>query len=126
MRTEQAYCSGCGHEVRLVFTDPAPHDGQANLRSDAQIVCLDYEEGCSPIKCVATGKAGIVMGVRLAKSHLNDKPFKLIHARCDGCERVSDLEILDDTYAMCTLCDSTNRWATLELEDGSEIAITGS
>ena len=125
MRTEQVYCAGCGHKVRLVFTDPAPCDGHANLRSDAQIVCLDYEEGCSPIRCMATGKAGIIMGVRLAKSHLNDERFRVTHARCDGCGHVSDLEILDETYAMCTLCDSTNRWATMKLDTGSETAVTG-
>lgn len=125
MRTERAYCSGCGHEVRLVFTDPAPHDGQANLRSNAQIVCLDYEEGCSTIRCLVTGKAGIVMGVRLAKSHLNNERFRVTHARCDGCGHVSDLEILDETYAMCTLCDSTNLWATKKLDDGSETTVTG-
>ncbi len=126
MRTEQVYCSGCGHDVRLVFTDHASHGGHANLRSDVEIVCVDYEEGCSPIKCLATGKAGIIMGVRLAKSHLNDDRFRVIHARCDCCGKVSDLEILDETYAMCTLCDSTNRWATLRVDDGSEPAVTGS
>ena len=111
MRTERAYCSGCNREVRLAFTDAAPRNGHANLRSDAQIVCLDYEEGCSPIRCLATGKTGIIMGVRLAKSHLNDERFRVTRARCDGCGQVSDLEILDETYAMCTLCDSTNLWA---------------
>jgi len=24
MKTEVAFCSGCGHQVRLVFTDPPP------------------------------------------------------------------------------------------------------
>jgi len=32
MKSELVFCSGCGHQVRLVFTDPPPHDGQANLR----------------------------------------------------------------------------------------------
>ena len=58
MKTEVAHCSGCGHKVRLVFTDPPPHDGQANLREDAEIVCLDYKEGCTAGKCPATGKPG--------------------------------------------------------------------
>jgi hypothetical protein len=125
MKTEIAFCSGCGHQVRLVFTDPPPHDGQANLRDGAEIVCLDYKEGCSAGKCPATGKPGIVMGVRLAKSHLNDDTFKTIHARCEGCGEVSDLEVLDETFALCTLCNTTNKWVTLSLPDGSRVALTG-
>ena len=84
MKTELAFCSGCGHKVRLNFPDPPPHDGHANLRDGAEIICLDYKEGCSAGKCPATGKPGIVMGVRLAKSHLNDEAFETVHARCEG------------------------------------------
>jgi len=123
MRTEIAHCSGCGHQVRLVYTDPPPHDGQANLREEAEIVCLDFAEGCTAENCPATGKPGIVMGVRLAKSHLNDAAFKTIHARCEACGQVSDLEVLDATFALCTLCNTTNRWVMLDLGD-SKIALT--
>ena len=124
MRQEVAYCSGCGQHVRLNFTDPPPRDGQANLREGAEIICLDYREGCTAGKCPNTGKPGIVMGVRLAKSHLNDAAFKTIHARCEGCGQVSDLDVLDDTFAFCTLCNTTNRWVLLDLGD-STIALTG-
>jgi hypothetical protein len=124
MKQEVAFCSGCGHQVRLAFTDPPPHSGHANLREDAEIVCLDYKEGCTAGKCPTTGKPGIVMGVRLAKSHLNDAAFKIIHARCDGCGEVADLEVLDDTFALCPLCNTTNRWVMLDLGD-SKIALTG-
>ena len=41
MKQEVAFCSGCGHQVRLAFTDPPPHSGHANLREEAEIVCLD-------------------------------------------------------------------------------------
>ena len=125
MKTEIAYCSGCGHQVRLVFTDPPPRDGHANLREDAQIVCLDYQETCTGGKCPTTGKPGIVMGVRLARSHLADETFRTIHARCDGCGEVADLEILDDTFAICPVCNTTNRWVTLRLDGGDAIAVTG-
>jgi RNase P subunit RPR2 len=125
MKTENAFCSGCGHQVRLAFTDPPPHDGQAPLRDGAEIICLDYKEGCSAGKCPATGKPGIVMGVRLAKSHMNDEVFDTIHARCEGCGEVSDLEVLDDTFALCTMCNTTNRYVMLKLADESEIALTG-
>ena len=124
MKSETAYCSGCGHQVRLVFTDAPPHDGHANLREDAEIVCLDYKEGCTAGKCPNTGKPGIVMGVRLAKSHLNDDAFDTIHARCDGCGQIVDLEVLDETFALCPLCNTTNRWVMLDVGD-SKIHLTG-
>ncbi len=124
MKTVTAYCSACGHEVRLVLTDPPPHDGQANLQEEAEIICLDYHAECAAGKCPATGKAGIVMGVRLAKSHLNDGAFKTIRARCEACGQISDLEVLSDTLALCPLCNSTVRWTLLDLGD-SVIAVTG-
>ena len=125
MKSEVAFCSGCGHQVRLVFTDPPPRDGHANLRDGAEIICLDYKEGCSAGKCPATGKPGIVMGVRLAKSHMNDEAFETIHARCEGCGEVSDLEVLDDTFALCPGCNTTNKYVMLKLPDESQIALTG-
>ena len=122
--TTLAYCSGCGHQVRLVFREPPPRDGHANLRDEAEIVCLDYSEQCPGGTCPATGKPGIVMGVRLARSHLNDDAFEALHARCDACGRVADLEILDDTFAHCPLCESTVRYVTLDVGDGEVIALT--
>lgn len=124
MKTELAYCSGCGHKVRLVFTDPPPHDGQANLPDGAEIVCLDYQEACSGGKCPNTGKAGIIMGVRLARSHMNDAAFSTVHARCEGCGRISDLDVIDEEFAMCTLCNTTNRWVRMKLADESEVVLT--
>lgn len=125
MMTEIAYCSGCGHKVRLVFTDPPPHDGHANLKDGAEIVCLDYEEDCSGGKCPMTGRAGIVMGVRLAKSHLADDRFRTVHARCDACGQVSDLEVIDEEYVLCTMCESTMTWVRMTLSDETEVVLTG-
>lgn len=125
MKIQTAHCSGCGHEVRLAFTDPPPRAGHANLRDEAEIVCLDYTEGCPGDACPNTGRPGIVMGVRLAKSHLNDEAFRTVHARCEGCGQISDLEVLDDTFALCTLCETTNRYVTLDMNDGDIIALAG-
>ncbi len=125
MMSEVAYCSGCGHKVRLVFTDPPPRDGHANLKDGAEIVCLDYEEGCSGGKCPMTGRAGIVMGVRLAKSHLADDRFRTVHARCDACGQVSDLEVIDEEYVLCTMCESTMTWVRMTLTDETEVVLTG-
>ncbi|MDH5591009.1 MAG: hypothetical protein OEZ65_14010 [Gemmatimonadota bacterium] len=124
MNTDIAYCSGCGHQVRLAFTDPPPHDGQANLKDGAEVVCLDFKEACSGGKCPATGRPGVVMGVRLAKSHLNDEAFKTVHARCEGCAQIQDLEVLTEELAICPGCNTTNRWVTLKLADDTEITLT--
>jgi hypothetical protein len=125
MKTEVAYCSGCGHKVRLVFTDPPPHGGHANLPDGAEIVCLDYQEGCAGGKCPMTDRAGVVMGVRLARSHLADERFETVHARCDACGMTSDLEVIDDSYALCTLCETTNTWVRMKLADDTEVVLTG-
>lgn len=125
MKTETAFCSGCGHKVRLVFTDPPPHAGHANLREDAEIVCLDYQEECSSGRCTMTGKPGVVMGVRLARSHMNDDAFTHVYAQCQGCGEVSDLEVIDDRYALCTRCNTTNTWMTFKVGDDSDITLTG-
>ncbi|MDX1646234.1 MAG: hypothetical protein R3304_03730 [Longimicrobiales bacterium] len=124
MKTEIAYCGGCGHKVRLVFTDPPPHDGHANLKDGAEIVCLDYQEGCTGGTCPMTGTPGIVMGVRLAKSHLADDSFETVHARCGACGQLSDLEVLDENYALCTICETTNSWVRMRLPDESEVILT--
>jgi len=125
MKTELAYCSGCGHKVRLVFTEPPPHDGHANLPDGAELVCLDYHEECSGGKCPMTGRPGVVMGVRLAKSHFADEAFATVHARCEACGRMSDLEVIDERYALCTLCDTTNTWVRMKLPDDTEVVLTG-
>jgi len=125
MKNEVAYCSGCGHKVRLVFTEPPPHGGHANLRDGAEIVCLDYQEACSGGACPMTGRSGIIVGVRLAKSHLADGAFETVHARCDGCGSVSDLQVIDERYALCTICDTTNTWVRMKLPDETEVVLTG-
>ena len=56
---------------------------------------------------------------------MSDESFETVHARCEGCGQVSDLEVLDDTFALCTLCDTTNRYVKLRLGDDSEITLTG-
>ncbi len=64
------------------------------------------------------------MGVRLARSHLADEAFRTVHARCSACGQVSDLEVLDDEFAVCTLCETTNGWVRMTLPDESEVILT--
>jgi len=120
---DSAFCPGCNRSIRLVSAEEH-RDGPANLPDGLQAVCLDFGAGCTEGRCPVTGAAGIVMGVRLARSHLADDAFEAIQARCQACGNVADLEVLDDDYAFCPICESTSRWAMLELDDDSKVALT--
>lgn len=122
--TTQAYCPGCHHKVRLTLSRAPAHRGHANLPDGAQVVCLDFGEGCTEGRCALTGSPGIVMGVRLARSHMADDTFESLTARCDACGNVSELEILDDQYAFCSICESTTRWMLLDVDRDSRVAVT--
>jgi Zn finger protein HypA/HybF involved in hydrogenase expression len=121
--TTTAYCPGCAHKVRLTVTPGHVH-AQANLPDGAQVVCLDFGEGCSEGTCPLTGRPGLVMGVRLARSHIEHE-WKTVHGCCDACGQVAELEVIDATYAVCPACDSTNRYMVLSTSEGRVIAITG-
>lgn len=120
---EQAYCPGCNRTIHLVTTGEH-RDGQATLPDGADLVCLDFGQGCTEGRCPVTGAMGIVMGVRLARSHLDDDAFETVRAKCQACGGFAELEVLDGDYAFCPLCETTSRWAMLELGDGARIAVT--
>jgi len=124
MDEKRVYCPGCNHKVRLVVTE-GHADGQANLPEGAQVVCLDFGEGCSEGACPVTGRPGIIMGVRLAKSHLNDQALREVHGECASCGFLTTLEMVDDEHAVCNLCGSTNSYVIVDLEDGYAVAVTG-
>ena len=124
MEEQRVYCPGCNHKVKLVITDGHP-EGQANLPEGAQVVCLDFKEGCSEGRCPVTGKPGVVMGVRLAKAHLNDEGFRTVHGECAACGFLAELEVLDEEHAMCPLCNTVVSYVMVALEDGHSVAVTG-
>lgn len=119
-----AYCPGCDREVHLTLSRAPVHRGHANLPDGAEVVCLDFGEGCSGGRCPLTGSPGIVMAVRLAKSHMADGSFRTLVARCDACGNVAELEILDSTYAFCPICESTTQWILLDVDPDSQVAVT--
>lgn len=123
MDTQTVYCPGCNHKVRLTVT-PEHRDGHANLAEGAEVVCLDFGGGCADGRCPMTGSPGIVMGVRLARSHLRDEAFDTLHTRCQACGNVVDMEVLDDRYAFCPVCESTQQWVMLELDPDTQITFT--
>lgn len=121
----KALCPTCRHPVRLTVTTTPPRHGHANLPDGAELVCLDFGEGCTSSTCPLSGTAGIVMGVRLARSGMRpEEEWDTVHGRCQGCGRMADLEILDRSYGYCPICGTTNRLVLLEMDDESTIAIT--
>jgi hypothetical protein len=120
---DRAYCPGCNRSIRLVTT-PEHRDGHASLPDGADVVCLDFGAGCTEGRCPVTGAMGIVMGVRLAKSHLRDEAFQTVRATCQACDNVAELEILDDSHVFCPICEATSRWALLAMDDDGGIALT--
>jgi hypothetical protein len=124
MDTRHVYCPGCNHKVRLVMTE-GHLEGHANLPPGAEVVCLDFGEGCSDGVCPLTSRPGVVMGVRLARSHLRDEAFRTIHGECASCGQVAALEMVDDEHAVCPLCNSTNTYLVVDLDGDWAVAVTG-
>ncbi len=122
MDTQMAWCPGCNHPVRLSLTAEHPGESHANLPEGGELVCLDFQAGCSEGTCPLTGRAGIVMGVRLARSHLPHEA-QTVHTTCTACSQLSELEVLDANYAVCALCDSTLRIVMLTLNDETRIIV---
>ena len=123
METKTVYCPGCNHEIHLTVTEEH-RDGHASLPEGAALVCLDFGMGCTDGRCPMTGSPGIVMGVRLARSHLRDEAFKTFKARCDACGNVTEMEVLDETYAFCPICESTTQWVMLDIDPETRITLT--
>jgi DNA-directed RNA polymerase subunit RPC12/RpoP len=117
------YCPGCNHKVRLTVT-PEHRTSHATLPDGGEVVCLDFGEGCTEGSCPLTGRPGIVMGVRLARSTLPHET-RTLHATCSGCGDFTEMEVLDDRYAVCEACGTTNTYVVVPVDDESAITLTG-
>lgn len=124
MDASTVYCPGCNHRVRMTVTTEH-RTGHANLPDGGEVVCLDFGEGCSEGACPLTGRLGVVMGVRLAKSHLPHLA-RVITAHCEACDQVAEMEVLNSTHAVCSLCESTNTYVILPVGTEHSIAVTRS
>ncbi|MDT8368553.1 MAG: hypothetical protein RQ745_05060 [Longimicrobiales bacterium] len=122
MEISTVYCPGCNHKVRLTIT-PDHRTGHANLPDGGEVVCLDFGEGCSEGACPLTGRPGLVMGVRLVRSHLPHEG-RLLVARCDACGEVAEMEVLDATHAVCSLCENTNEYVIVPVDETHAITVT--
>ena len=122
MHIHSAYCSARDQTVRVATTEDPTHEGQANLH-DLEVICLDYGEGCTGDFCPAFGLPRVLMGVRLAKSEEGNESLPNIVAKCQGCDELTTLKVVDATIAVCTSCGTTNRWYRIETEDGDYVAV---
>jgi DNA-directed RNA polymerase subunit RPC12/RpoP len=127
MEKRTTYCSHCKKDVSLVMTlQPIQHGGHANVPDGHELVCLDFGRACEGGRCPLSGLPTVVMGVRLARSELTgSEPWETVHGVCESCGFPSELAMVGEASARCTLCGSVNRVVLLKLDDGTRVAATG-
>lgn len=127
MDIERKVCPACNGTVRITSTPIPVHGGQASLPDAGQLVCLDFGEQCQGHPdCAVTGLPRMVMAVRLARAGLRpEEEWQTVTARCNGCGQVTDMEILDDEYAYCPLCETTNRRIVIRLDEDTFVTMAG-
>jgi hypothetical protein len=70
MKAKLAYCDRCNREVRVVWSEPPLHGGQATL-PDPELVCLDCGTACAGAACSLTNLSHVVMENRA--EHVKDQ-----------------------------------------------------
>jgi DNA-directed RNA polymerase subunit RPC12/RpoP len=126
MLTQNAYCSACDQDVRVVITDTPLFSDQAPVEG-GQLVCLDFGARCTGSMCPMFGLPSMLMAVRLARSGLRPDAFRTVKAPCQDCGLTSELQILSDNEAHCPACGSRSRLVRLTIgeEDYIALATTG-
>ena len=114
MNTHRAYCSACDREVNIVITDEPLEQGQAPI-SGAEVVCLDIGERCTGALCPIGATPPVVMAARLVRNGMQTTMQPIVSALCPGCERTTELVLVDSLNAICSECGTTSRRATLDL-----------
>lgn len=126
MESRKVFCPKCNENVTVTVTPRPLHgSGHATLPDGGEMVCLDFGPRCSGQYCAISALPRVVMGVRLARSGLRPRQLEHVQALCDGCERVVQLEVLDETHARCPACDTVNVWTMVRLDGEEWVAVTG-
>ncbi|MDX1673901.1 MAG: hypothetical protein R3314_03770 [Longimicrobiales bacterium] len=125
METRKMFCAQCQSHVTVTVTPQPLHGGHATLSDGGKLVCLDFGAQCVDRRCAISALPREVMGVRLARSGLRPERLEHVQALCEGCERVTELSIIDPTHAVCPDCDTVNVWAVIRLDGEEWVAVTG-
>lgn len=125
METRKMFCPQCRHEVTVTLTPEPLHHGHATVPDAGKMVCLDFGAECRDARCALSALPRVVMGVRLARSGLRPERLEHVRALCEGCERVVQLAVIDESHAVCPDCDTVNRWAAVRLDGEEWLAVTG-
>jgi len=125
MSTSTVFCDVCDRDVHLTCTAEPLHQGEANLPDAPELVCLTFGSRCAGNRCPISGLPTVVMGVRLARSQVPaEEPQRTIHMHCGGCEQLTEMNILDNVYAFCPACGTTNRWFQLNMGEEEYVVAT--
>lgn len=108
MKVQKIYCAGCDRDVRIVLTAEPVHEGQANL-ADAEPVCLEIGDSCTGSLCPIFALPPEDMKARLARSGFDTGGLRHLRAHCDGCDRATDMVVLNRELCHCTECHTANR-----------------
>ena len=123
MKTIDAYCSACDHNVRLVLTDEPVQDDPSPIH-DREVVCLEIGEHCSGALCPVGAVPPIVMAARLVRNGLQTEMQPIVKAHCPACDNSTDFVVVGPEYCICSECGTTSKRDTVDLRKPN-VAVQG-
>lgn len=108
MKTIDAYCSACDHEVRLVLTDEPIQDDPSPIH-DREVVCLEIGEQCNGSLCPLGAVPPVVMAARLVRNGLQTSVQPIAKGTCPACDNATDMVIVSRDYCICSQCGTTSK-----------------
>jgi hypothetical protein len=108
------YCSGCDRDVRVVLTDRADGDAQANVH-DAEIICMELGDWCNGSLCPLGAAEPHAMVRRLIQEGLPLEHLRRARGWCDACGLESEFVLYASQAAACTVCGTSKPRAGLAI-----------
>ena len=124
MEQRTMYCSGCDRDVRVLLTDPAEHDTQANVH-DAELICMELGDWCNGSLCPLGAAEPHAMVRRLVQEGIELDHLQRGRGWCDGCRLESEFVFYASWAAACTVCGTSRSRAGLAPKDSNERATGG-
>lgn len=106
MKQTQMFCQGCDRHVRVLVTDAAEDDAQANV-PDPELVCLEIGDWCSGSLCPLGAAAPSAMVTRLIHSGLPLDNLRSVRGHCVACELDAELALYGKDLAACMVCGTS-------------------